>query len=110
MSLFNYNFFTLKFSDLLNYLDIFEEYYVKRRSGEENRLLSKYFKLDNVYLSFMSSNEATKDIGTNNEHVYLLNTNTGKTKVTTKEFIKYVDLLKPDFFDIPFEYVISLLK
>jgi hypothetical protein len=110
MSLFNYNFFTLKFSDILNYLDIFDQYNLKQIKGEENRLLSKFFKLDYVYLSFMASSEATKDIGTNDDHVYLLNTNTGKTKVTTKEFIKHVVMLNPDYFDIPFEYVIFYKK
>jgi hypothetical protein len=111
---------------MLNYLDIFEHYDKKINKNSEttstkvldsdsnkmtirhhndNKLLSQYFKLDYTYLSFMDSNDASGDVGANDDHTYMLKTNTGKTKVKTSEFIKYLNLFNPEVAHLPFEYV-----
>ncbi len=108
--------FNIKFSELLNYLDLFEQYDLKTNKKEDsitnnshndNKLLSQFFKLDYTYLSFMDSNEVSGDIGLSDDNVYLLKTNTGKTKVTIQEYIKYLDIFNPEISHSPFEYVIN---
>lgn len=109
---------------MLNYLDIFEQFDKKInknsettsikvldnskitiRNHNDSKVLSQYFKLDYTYLSFMDSNDASGDVGANDDHIYLLKTNTGKTKVKTSEFIKYLNLFNPEIAHLPFEYV-----
>lgn len=95
----------------MNYLEIFEKYNEKTKSQEQasnhndNRLLSQYFKLDYTYLSFMDSQDAGGDVGANDDNVFMLKTNTGKTKITVQNFIKYLDLFNPEITQVPFEFV-----
>ena len=120
VSLFDFNLFNIKFSELLNYLDIFEKYNEhlnnKRKSTDDRitkhsyRLLSKYFKLSNVYLSFTDYTLANStEIGSSSDHVFYLNSNTGKSKIMTNEFLKYLKFFNPEFCEVPYELVKFLL-
>jgi hypothetical protein len=102
-SLFISNLFNVKFADLLNYLDIFEKFNEKVKPA--NGVIKEYFHIDNSYLSFHDSNCVTADLGSSEENLYLLQTNTGKTKITTQEYIKFLKILSPTLAVIPFEYV-----
>ncbi len=115
-SLFEFNLYNIKFSELLNYLDIFEKYNEhlnnkpitteERITKQSHRLLSKYFKLSNVYLSFTDYNMSnSKEIGSNLDNVFYLNSNTGKSKITTTEFMKYLKFFNPEFCEVPYELV-----
>ena len=53
----------------------------------------------------MDSNDACGDIGASDDHIYLLKTNTGKSKVKTAEFIKYLNMFNPEIAHLPFEFV-----
>jgi hypothetical protein len=74
-----------------------------------NKLLSEYFKIDYVYLSFMDSNDVSSDLGSNEIAVYYLNTNTGKVKVTSEEYLKFTNIFNADLNVVPHEYVIIIL-
>jgi hypothetical protein len=102
-SLFQTNLFNVKFTDLLNYLDIFDKYNEKFKPS--NGVIQEYFHLENSYLSFHDSGAVSSDLGCGEDNIYLLQTNTGKTKVTTQEYIKFLKILNPTFTVCPFEYV-----
>jgi len=116
VSLFDFNLYNIKFSELLNYLDIFEKYNEhlnnKRISTDDKiskhsyRLLSKYFKLPYIYLSFSDYNLANSaEIGSSSDNVFYLNSNTGKSKIMTNEFLKYLKFFNPEFCEVPYELV-----
>ena len=88
------------FGELINYLDIFTEYH--KRNPEAKNLLTDYFKQDNIYLGFT---DYLDDLGANDEHSYLVNSSTGKSKITDSEYLKYLVMLNPKYAVIPFEYV-----
>ena len=72
----------VKMSDLVNYLDIFDKYHSQFPS--EKKVLNKYLKLDNIILGF---GDYSPDFGTSEVETYLINSNTGKVKITLKEYI-----------------------
>ena len=90
----------VKMSDLVNYLDIFEKYHSK--FPKEKRVLNSYLKLSNIILGFGDYNP---DYGSNDLETYFINSNTGKVKITLKEYIKYLFILNPQYALVPFEYV-----
>ena len=90
----------VKMSDLVNYLDIFEKYHSK--FPKEKRVLNSYLKLPNIILGFGDYNP---DYGSNDLETYFINSNTGKVKITLKEYIKYLFILNPQYTIVPFEYV-----
>ena len=90
----------VKMSDLVNYLDIFDKYHSK--FPKEKRVLNSYLKLPNIILDFGDYNP---DYGSNDLETYFINSNTGKVKITLKEYIKYLFILNPQYALVPFEYV-----
>ena len=90
----------VKMSDLVNYLDIFDKYHSK--FPKEKRVLNSYLKLPNIILGFGDYNP---DYGSNDLETYFINSNTGKVKITLKEYIKYLFILNPQYTIVPFEYV-----
>ena len=90
------------FGELINYLDIFDDYH--KHFPEKTDLLKEYFKIDKIYLGFT---EYLGDYGSSEEHSYLVNSSTGKSKITDKEFLKYIQMFNPLFTVLPFEYVPS---
>lgn len=78
-----------------------DQYYLHSNS---KRLLHDYFKLDNIYLGF---SEYLSDYGCGEDNAFFLQTNTGKGKVTSQEYLKYIKLFNPDYAVIPFEYIPS---
>ena len=90
----------VKMSDLVNYLDIFDKYHSK--FPKEKRVLNSYLKLSNIILGFGDYNP---DYGSNDLETYFINSNTGKVKITLKEYIKYLFILNPQYTIVPFEYV-----
>ena len=90
----------VKMSDLVNYLDIFDKYHSK--FPKEKRILNSYLKLSNIILGFGDYNP---DYGSNDLETYFINSNTGKVKITLKEYIKYLFILNPQYTIVPFEYV-----
>jgi hypothetical protein len=87
-------------SDLVNYLDIFDKYHSK--FPKEKKVLNNYLKIPNIILGFGDYNS---DYGSNDLETYFINSNTGKVKITLKEYIKYLFILNPQYAIIPFEYV-----
>ena len=92
----------VKMSDLVNYLDIFEHYH--SQFPNEKKVLNTYLKLDQIMLGFT---DYLSDFGTNEVGLYLINSNTGKVKITLKEYIKYLFIMNPQYAIVPFEYVPS---
>ena len=90
----------VKMSDLVNYLDIFDKYHSK--FPKEKRVLNSYLKLSNIILGFGDYNP---DYGSNDLETYFINSNTGKVKITLKEYIKYLFIMNPQYALVPFEYV-----
>jgi len=90
----------VKMSDLVNYLDIFDKYHSK--FPKEKRVLNSYLKLSNIILGFGDYNP---DYGSNDLETYFINSNTGKVKITLKEYIKYLFIMNPQYAVVPFEYV-----
>ena len=92
----------VKMSDLVNYLDIFEHFH--SQFPNEKKVLNTYLKLDQIILGFT---DYLSDFGTNENELYLINSNTGKVKITLKEYIKYLFIMNPQYAILPFEYVPS---
>lgn len=92
----------VKMSDLVNYLDIFEKYH--SQFPNEKKVLNSYLKIDNIILGF---NEYLSDFGANELEIYFINSNTGKVKITLKEYIKNLFIMNPQYAILPFEYVPS---
>ena len=90
----------VKMSDLVNYLDIFEKYH--SQFPKEKKVLNNYLKLDNIILGF---GDYSSDFGTSDLETYFINSTTGKVKITLKEYIKYLFIMNPQYFIIPFEYL-----
>ena len=90
----------VKMSDLVNYLDIFEHFH--SQFPNEKKVLNTYLKLDQIILGFT---DYLSDFGTNENELYLINSNTGKVKITLKEYIKYLFIMNPQYAILPFEYV-----
>ena len=90
----------VKMSDLVNYLDIFDKYHSK--FPKEKKVLNNYLKIPNIILGF---GDYYSDYGSNDLETYFINSNTGKVKITLKEYIKYLFILNPQYAIIPFEYV-----
>ena len=90
----------VKMSDLVNYLDIFDKYHSK--FPKEKKVLNNYLKISNIILGF---GDYYSDYGSNDLETYFINSNTGKVKITHKEYIKYLFILNPQYAIIPFEYV-----
>ena len=90
----------VKMSDLVNYLDIFDKYHSQFPS--EKKVLNKYLKLDNIILGF---GDYSPDFGTSEVETYLINSNTGKVKITLKEYIKYLFIMNPQYAIVPYEFV-----
>jgi hypothetical protein len=111
ISHFDFDLYNVKFSELLNYLDIFDKFdkHLKNNKKDEltsgENLLSHFFKLPNVYLSFMDNSNEKEDTGSNEEHIYYMHTNTGKAKISTMDYLKYLTLLNPAYVVTPHEYV-----
>lgn len=108
LDLFEFSLFNIKTSDLLNYFDIFENFH--KENQKEERLLSKYFQLKNIYLGFMDTENITGEIGSNEDNVYYLMTNTGKSKIKTDQFLKILNISNPNYVEIPYEFVKFLVK
>ena len=92
----------VKMSDLVNYLDIFEKYH--SQFPNEKKVLNSYLKIDNIILGF---NDYLSDFGANELEIYFINSNTGKVKITLKEYIKNLFIMNPQYAILPFEYVPS---
>ena len=90
----------VKMSDLVNYLDIFEKYH--SQFPNEKKVLNSYLKIDNIILGF---NEYLSDFGANELEIYFINSNTGKVKITLKEYIKNLFIMNPQYVILPFEYI-----
>ena len=90
----------VKMSDLVNYLDIFEKYH--SQIPKEKKVLNNYLKLDNIILGF---GDYSSDFGTSDLETYFINSTTGKVKITLKEYIKYLFIMNPQYFILPFEYL-----
>ena len=92
----------IKMTDLVNYLDIFDRYH--SQFPNEKNVLNSYLKIDQIILGF---NDYLSDFGMNEPEIYLINSNTGKVKITLKEYIKYLFIMNPQYAFLPFEYVPS---
>ena len=92
----------VKMSDLVNYLDIFENYHTQFPS--EKKVLNKYLKLDNIILGF---GDYLSDFGSSELETYFINSTTGKVKLTLKEYFKFLFIMNPQGIIVPFEYVPS---
>ena len=90
----------VKMSDLVNYLDIFEKYH--SQFPNEKKVLNKYLKLNNTILGF---GDYSPDFGTSELETYFINSNTGKVKITLKEYIKYLFIMNPQYALVPYEFV-----
>lgn len=90
----------VKMTDLVNYLDIFDKYHSQFPS--DKKVLNNYLKLDNIILGF---GDYSPDFGTSDLETYLINSTTGKVKITLKEYIKYLFIMNPQYVILPFEYV-----
>lgn len=99
MSYLNIPIQNILFGELINYLDIFDEFSKVSKSG---RLLSDYFKVENIYLGFT---EYLKDFGANNDHEYFVQSNTGRSKINSEEYLRYLKLFNPTYAVLPFEYL-----
>ena len=92
----------VKMSDLVNYLDIFEKYH--SQFPNEKKVLNSYLKIDKIILGF---SDYISDFGTNDKELYYINSNTGKVKITLKEYLKNLSILNPQYAFAPFEYIPS---
>ena len=90
----------VKMSDLVNYLDVFEKYH--SQFPKEKKVLNNYLQLDNIILGF---GDYSSDFGTSDLETYFINSNTGKVKITLKEYIKFLFIMNPQYFIVPFEYL-----
>ena len=90
----------VKMSDLVNYLDIFEKYHSQFQNSK--KVLNEYLKIDQIILGF---NDYLSDFGMNEPENYLINSNTGKVKITLKEYLKFLFIMNPQYALLPFEYV-----
>ena len=90
----------VKMSELVNYLDIFERYH--SQFPNEKKVLNTYLKIDQIILGF---NDYLSDFGTNEAEIYFLNSNTGKVKLSLKEYLKMLFIMNPQYAILPFEYV-----
>lgn len=94
-------------------MDIFLKYEshlkFKDEKLEKAKVLSKFFNLDKTFLNFIDVHDTsvTKDCGTNDLDLYLIDSNTGRVKVTIKEYFDNLKILQPEFAVIPFEAVIN---
>ena len=87
------------------YLDSLELNIEDESTLERNRVLTKFFNLKNTYLSFMDYNEDNNDNGVNDDDTLIINSTTGKTKVSIQDYVKNLKILDPDVAVMPFEYV-----
>ena len=90
----------VKMTDLVNYLDIFEKYHSQFPS--QKTVLNNYLKINNIILGF---GDYSSDFGTSDLETYFINSNTGKVKITLKEYVKYLFIMNPQYMIIPFEYL-----
>ena len=90
----------VKMTDLVNYLDIFDNYH--SQFPNEKKVLNSYLKLDQIILGF---GDYLSDFGSSEIESYFLNSNTGKVKISLKDYIKYLFIMNPQYSIIPFEYV-----
>jgi hypothetical protein len=72
---------------------------------EDTRLLTKFFHLNKTYLSFMDYNDDNSYNGINSENYLMVNSSTGKSKVSIQDYLKFLEILNPNFAVMPFEYV-----
>lgn len=95
----------MKLADIANYLDIFDKFISSNESKDSslfsNHMLSQYFKLPNIYLSFIDDS----DMGASDDNVYFMKTNTGKVKITTQEYLKYLNFFGVNHAVMPYEFV-----
>lgn len=87
------------------YLDSLELNIEDESTQDRNRVLTKFFNLKNTYLSFMDYNEDNNDNGVNDDDTLIINSTTGKTKVSIQDYVKNLKILDPDVAVMPFEYV-----
>ena len=92
----------VKMSDLVNYLDIFENFHFQ--FPNEKKLLNSYLKIDQIILGF---NDYLSDFGNSELEAYFLNSNTGKVKITLEEYLKNLFIMNPQYVILPFEYLPS---
>ena len=90
----------VKMSDIVNYLDIIEKYH--SHYPDKKNILNSYLKLDKIILGF---SDYLSDFGSNDQDSYLINSTTGKVKITLSEYIKYLFIMNPQYNIVPFEYV-----
>ena len=89
----------VQFSEILNFLDIVYEY---GKKYPHKSFLSDYFKLNFPVLGFT---DYIDDFGTNEDNIYFVKSTTGKIKVNIDEYLKVINILKPNYFICPFEYI-----
>ena len=90
----------VKMSDLVNYLDIFENYH--SQFPNEKKVLNSYLKIDQIILGF---NDYLSDFGTSEDCIYFLNSTTGKVKIKLEEYLTILFIMNPQYTLLPFEYV-----
>ena len=90
----------VKLTDIINYLDIIENYH--GQFPTEKHVLNAYLKLDKIILGF---NDYLDNFGSSDNENYLINSNTGKVKITLKEYMKYLLIMNPQYSIVPFEFV-----
>lgn len=64
--------------------------------------MNSYLKIDKIILGF---SDYISDFGTNDTELYYINSNTGKVKITIKEYLKNLTIMNPQYAFAPFEYV-----
>ena len=70
-------------------------------------MLNSYLKIDQIILGF---NDYLSDFGINETEIYFLNSNTGKVKLSLKEYLKTLFIMNPQYAILPFEYVPRIKK
>ena len=89
----------VQFSEILNFLDIVYEF---GKKFPQKSFLSDYFKLNLPILGFT---EYIDNFGTNEDNIYFVKSTTGKIKIDINEYLKVINILKPNYFISPFEFI-----
>lgn len=103
LSKLNYQYVNLIFGEFADCLDIFDKYYELKKS---NTIIKDYFNIDKQSILNLFDNENySEEYGSSDINSINIKSSKGKVKLLCSDYIKYIQILKPTYSILPFEFI-----
>ena len=103
LSKLNYQYVNLIFGEFADCLDIFEKYHETNKSST---IIKDYFNIDKLsILNLFDHSNYSEEYGSSDLNSFNIKSSKGKVKILCSKYLQYIQILKPNYSLLPFEYI-----